>query len=434
MANNKKILIITYYWPPSGGPGVQRWLKMSWYLAELGCDITILSIDPEYANFPHRDEQLMDAVHPSIKVHRTRAFNPYSLLERIMGKKRMPAANFSKPKAGRLKFELLTFLRSHIFIPDPRRGWNGHAYKGAVELMRETKFDHLITTSPPHSSQLIGRRLKREFGVHWITDFRDPWTDIFYYGQLGHSWLTKLIDKSYEKKVILESDLIFTVGLTLVDVWRKKLISWDAANQVDKVKVLTNGYDERDFSQLKRGKESEMFSIVYTGTLSSTYNYEVIFDVLGELMTSEPDFQVDIYGRIPLDIQQDILNRCSCVSFHEEVSHSDINQLQMDCELLLLILADVPNAHLILSGKLFEYLRAGVQILNLGPKNGDAARVIAECNAGKTFERDEQENIKQFFISAFSVFRMENTPRFMDEKIQAYSRATLAKQVLDYLG
>ena len=133
MARNKKILIISYYWPPAGGPGVQRWLKMSWYLAELGCDITVLSIDPDHANFPHRDESLSDEVHPSIKVHRTKAFNPYGLLQRITGKKGASQASFSIPKTGRLKFKILAFFRSHLFIPDPRKGWNAHAYKKRLQ-------------------------------------------------------------------------------------------------------------------------------------------------------------------------------------------------------------------------------------------------------------------------------------------------------------
>jgi len=434
MENNKKILIITYYWPPAGGPGVQRWLKMSWYLAELGCDITILSVAPEHANFPHRDEKLLDGVHPAITVHRTKAFNPYSLLESIVGKKKMPEANFSKPKTGRFKFNALTFLRGHAFIPDPRRGWNRQAYKRAVELMRETKFDHLITTSPPHSSQLIGRKLKREFGIHWITDFRDPWIDVFYYNHLGHSWISKLIDKAYEKSVILESDLIFTVGPTLVELWSKKLIDWGSAKSINKVKMLTNGYDERDFSDLKPKSVSKKYRVVYTGTISSLYNYGVVLDVLGELKASGLDFQVDFYGRIPLDVQHDILNRCSCVSFHDEVSHDDVNQLQVNCELLLLFLPDVPNANLILSGKLFEYLRSGVNILNLGPKEGDAAKIIAECNAGRTFERNEREEIKQFLIASFSSHPGRIKSGAVEDRIEAFSREALASQVLKYLA
>ena len=434
MARNKKILIISYYWPPAGGPGVQRWLKMSWYLAELGCDITVLSIDPDHANFPHRDESLSDEVHPSIKVHRTKAFNPYGLLQRITGKKGASHASFSIPKTGRLKFKILAFFRSHLFIPDPRKGWNAHAYKRAAELMRETNFDHLITTSPPHSSQLIGRRLKREFGVHWIADFRDPWTEIFFYNDVGHSWISRRIDRAYEKSVMFESDMIFVVTYGMKTLFQNKLQGWNAPNVADKVKVLTNGYDERDFAQLRPKQESSTFRLVMTGTLSTLYNYEVVFDVLGELGAAGLEFAVDVYGRVPHDVQQHILTLCSRVAFHGDVSHAQINQIQVDSELLLLFLPDTPDYYLLLPGKLFEYLRAGTEILILGPNDGDAARVISQCAAGTSIEKAEKEKIKHFLKEAISDHQAGIRKRPVNaSEIQVFSRAAVAKQVLEYL-
>ena len=435
MEKSPKILIITYYWPPSGGPGVQRWLKMSNYLAQMGCEISVLTLEEDYASYPHLDRNLESDIHPSIDVHRTKAFNPYRILEKLMGKKKMPAANFSRPKNGGTAFNILAFVRSHLFIPDPRRGWNRRAYNSAASLIKQGSFDHIITTSPPHSSQLIGLRLKRRFGIHWVVDFRDPWTDIFYYQHLGHSSFSRGIDSAYEKSVILESDMIFTVGESLAQLLRNKLTRWKANDDVDKVKTITNGYDELDFRGLSKTEDLGVFSIVYTGTLSTLYNYEVVFDALAELAAEGRSFEMKFYGRIPIDVQQDILNRCGEVArFYDEVEHGAINQLQVNADLLLLVLADVPNAEMIVSGKLFEYLRSGVKILNLGPIDGDAAEIITKCSAGKTFNRQQQTDIKGFISECMDVYAAGNSTTSSSKNRQEYSRQSIARRALDMLS
>ena len=268
-----------------------------------------------------------------------------------------------------------------------------------------------------------------------MVDFRDPWTDIFYYQHLGHSSFSRGIDSAYEKSVILESDMIFTVGESLAQLLRNKLTRWKANDEVDKVKTITNGYDELDFRGLSKTEDLGVFSIVYTGTLSTLYNYEVVFDALAELAAEGRSFEMKFYGRIPIDVQQDILNRCGEVArFYDEVEHGAINQLQVNADLLLLVLADVPNAEMIVSGKLFEYLRSGVKILNLGPIDGDAAEIITKCSAGKTFNRQQQTDIKGFISECMDVYAAGNSTTSSSKNRQEYSRQSIARRALDMLS
>jgi len=198
----KKVLVITYYWPRSGGAGVQRWLKFTKYLPEYGWEPVILTVKEECASYAQWDETLAKEINPSLKVIRTASFEPYSLYVRISGKKEIPYGGFTNEGNPTFFQKLSRFIRGNFFIPDPRRGWNRYAIKAAKKLMEEEKFVAIITTGPPHSTHLIGYQLKLITGIKWIADFRDPWTDIYYYKDLSHSMPAKWYDRKLEKKIL----------------------------------------------------------------------------------------------------------------------------------------------------------------------------------------------------------------------------------------
>jgi hypothetical protein len=178
----KKVLIITYYWPPSGGAGVQRWLKFAKYLPEYGWEPIILTIDPAYAAYPVTDDSLISEIPSTVKVFTTPAVDYFSIYKK--DKSRIPTAGFANSRENTVKDKILRFIRGNFFIPDPRKGWNGFAFKKACEIIETEGIKHVITTSPPHSTQLIGTKIKRKYPeIKWIADLRDPWTDIYYYDQ-----------------------------------------------------------------------------------------------------------------------------------------------------------------------------------------------------------------------------------------------------------
>ena len=319
---------------------------------------------------PHLDPSLKDDVHGGIRVVRTSAFNPYKLFGKSGGQSALAVSKSEGQKSEKSGFQWLPFLRSHVFIPDPRKGWNRAALARARRLMKEERFDAVVTSSPPHSTQLIGYELKKEFDVPWIMDLRDPWTDIFYYSKLGHSKWSAAIDRKLEMQCLRQADKVMVVGNQLKRLVEEKL-SIVADNSASPVHVVSNGYDEADFNNVEfRGEKREGFHIAYTGTLSAFYQYGVMFDAIRECAAIYPGLTCTLYGAIPLDVQQDLLGHFEAIQFCSEVSHTEINAIQSQADLLLLVIPDVPNDGLILTGKLFEYLRSGVPIMSLGPVDG----------------------------------------------------------------
>ena len=424
----KKILLIAYYWPPSGGPGVQRWLKMSYYLAEMGHDITVLTVDPGHANYPNLDEGLVQDVHPKIRVVRSRAFNPYRILSWWKKDGTDVASNFSIPKKAKWKFKLLAIIRTHLFIPDPRRGWNRYALAAGRKLMRENTFDTVISTSPPHSTQLIGWKLKKEFGVKWIVDFRDPWSGIIFYHELGHSFASRALDRYYEHKVVDAADTLVVVGEKMGED-----LTEDFGLKPGKVQVVHNGFDSRDFKSLNpEHQKDQNFRVVYTGTLSSLYNFQPMFRAVAEC-SKTTSISCEIYGKIHSDIQEELLEIWPNFQFMGEIKHGEVNEKQQRADLLVMAIADVPNAEHVVSGKLFEYLKSGNSILCMGPKHGDAAKIIEKCGAGQTFGRSEEREMCEF-IRTMAALKERGTPiQPKQNEIAQFSREALAQKIAELL-
>ncbi|MGB8491633.1 MAG: glycosyltransferase, partial [Bacteroidales bacterium] len=233
----QKVLIITYYWPPGSGAGVQRWLKFSKYLPQYGWEPVILTVDPAYATYPALDDTLNNDVPAQLKVHKTKARDYFRLYKK--DKSKIPSSGFAADTDKTFAGWLARFIRGNFFIPDPRRGWNKYALIKAVRLIEEEGIVNVITTSPPHSTQLIGLRLKKRFpGIRWIADLRDPWTDIYYYDQFHPTRFSKWIDINFEKRVLRSADLIITVGKSLKELFASKI-----AGQKDKIEIVPNGYD-----------------------------------------------------------------------------------------------------------------------------------------------------------------------------------------------
>jgi glycosyltransferase involved in cell wall biosynthesis len=423
----KNILIITYYWPPSGGAGVQRWLKLSKYLVDLGVNVHVLAPATEKASYLTLDSSLQKDIHPSITVHYSDTFEIINYYSKLVGKKNVPTAGFSNVDNSSLVQKLVNGIRSNFFLPDPRIGWKKYALKEALRVIDEHEIKCIITTSPPHSTQVIGDAIKKKRKIKWIVDFRDPWTDIYYYRLLGHSKISAAIDRKLEKQIIENCDKIITVSYGFRELFLPK------SNKIseDKFSIIPNGFDESDFLiQNETVKKDEEFLICYTGTMSLQYDPFSFFEVLDNLH-KESNLQISI--RFVGIVAEEIKNSLPKYSFHHEiippVPHSEIGKYQSECDLLLLVIPDITKAKGITPGKLFEYLATRNQIIALGPLDSDVNRIIKECSSGITCERDMVEEMSAYVRTLLNNKLNGITNHINEAELKKYSRKEQAKQV-----
>jgi glycosyltransferase involved in cell wall biosynthesis len=414
----KKVLIISYYWPPSGGAGVQRWLKFAKYLSEFGWQPVILTVDPEYASYPQRDESLISEVDPNCPVYTTKSFELYNLYKFVSGKKEVPYGGFANETKEGLFQKASKFLRGNFLLPDPRKGWNKYALKKAAELIREFNIDTVVTTSPPHSTQLIGLELKQKFNVRWIADLRDPWTDIYYYNQFKHTALARKIDQKYERAVVENADLLITVSEDVKRIFAEKSDLPVATKTI----VIPNGFDEDDFKITNLPIETKKV-ITYTGTISEAYEVDGFLKALSDLDEKQKSqLLFRFVGKVPPSVEQKFRATGLELELVGYVVHPKSIEYLLRSDLLLLIIPKVKNNRGILTGKFFEYLASQKPILAIGPTDGDLSTIIQETESGKLFDYSETDGMKAYLEHVFSSEIQAN-----QAKAAKYSRKNLTK-------
>lgn len=422
----KKVLLFTYYWPPSGGAGVQRWLKFCKYLPEFNVKPTVVTVDEKCASYPVQDSSFLLDISKELDVIKTKSFEPLNYYQKLSGRAQVPFAGFANETNKNWKHEVSRFIRGNFFIPDARRGWNKYALAAGKQIIEAQQIDTIITTSPPHSTQLIGLKLKEKYGLPWIADLRDPWTDIYYYKKMNHTALAKRIDASYEKQVLEKADKIVVVSEFIKHIFLQK----SKAIEPNKIHVIPNGYDEEDFISVPTSLKKEKIIISYNGTLSADYPIKPFITALKEVIDKKPRLSINIQftGSISEDIKQYIKqiipNNCS---FNNHVPHKKSVEILLESDILLLLIPDVLNNEGILTGKLFEYLAAENPIICVGPKHGNAASIIAQCQSGQTFEKHEIESMAKYLKSLFVQISDQNSIKIENRLHEQYSRKSLSK-------
>lgn len=370
----KRVLIITYYWPPNGGAGVYRWLKFSKYLPGHGWTPVIYT--PANPERVADDPALLRDVPPELEVIQRPITEPFSLYKRFTGKaqdERVQTAFLREQGGGGWKEDLALWVRSNFFIPDARVWWVRPSIAFLKDHLRKHPVDAVITTGPPHSMHLIGQGLKRALGVTWIADFRDPWTDIDFYQQLK---LTRWADARHhrlERSVLQEADRVVTV-------------SWRWADDLARiggrpVEVVTNGYDVEDLPSPPVPVD-DRYSLVHIGSMSATRDCPGLWRVLAERCRQDAAFRERFVLRFVGPVDSSIMDSITAAGLagHVErmgrVDHATAMREMQRARVLLLPINDTPNSAGILPGKLYEYLSVGRPILAIGPAGGDVARVV----------------------------------------------------------
>ncbi len=418
----KKVLIITYYWPPSGGAGVQRWLKFAKYLPEFNVEPVILTVDPDYASYAQYDESLFGEVASDCKVFRTKSVEVYDLYKKITRSKEIPYGGFANESNPSLLQKISRFIRGNFFLPDPRKRWNKYAIRKAKKLIRTYQIDTVITTSPPHSTQLIGLKLKKQLGIRWIADLCDPWTEIYYNSLLLQTPLARRINKNMERRVLKNADQIITVSQGF-----KKLFTGYCPEIENKIAVIYSGFDESDIVPAPK-TTTDKYVITYGGTIADSYNLQGFINALVQLPKSIKQQllirfvgkisagQIEKFKKTGLDKNLQVI---------DYVEHKKLIGYLTDSDILLLVIPDVVNNEGIIPGKLFEYLATGIPVLAVGTEKGDVASILKKCDGGAIFEPEKSSEICSS-LKHLLLQKKGNTP---SPNLNKFSRRNLTTQL-----
>ncbi|MGY8911234.1 MAG: glycosyltransferase family 4 protein, partial [Flavobacteriales bacterium] len=378
-----KVLIITYYWPPAGGSGVQRWLKFAKYLQNFGIEPIIYTVDN--ANYPKEDESLIDEIPKGITVLKQPIWEPTDALF-WKQKKHQKKDISNSTNSG-----FLSFIRGNFFIPDPKVFWVKPSVKYLENYLKDNKVDLLISTGPPHSMHLIADKIQKKTNVKWLADFRDPWSNLYYNKDFKQLNFAINKNKKLETKILKNADCILTVSNSLKAAFVK---------QAKRVEVITNGFDSEvlhsDTTEL-----DEKFTISYIGLLPKQSNPKLFFKVLNKICHENSAFKNDLklnfIGDISDEVKHEIEknNLVENTNFMGYVSHQEAIDFQKKSQVLLLLIPNIDNAHGILTGKLFEYLTANRPILAISPPNKDLKEIIYNTNTGDVLDYNDEKKLKE---------------------------------------
>jgi glycosyltransferase involved in cell wall biosynthesis len=411
-----KVLIITYYWPPAGGSGVQRWLKFVKYLQEFGIEPVVYTVDN--GNYVKEDASLLNEVPQNIEILKQPIWEPTTLLFWKKNKEiKNEISNVSKGG-------LLSFIRGNFFIPDPKKFWVKPSVNYLQKYLDKNNIDVIISTGPPHSMHLIAQKLKHQNNIKWLADFRDPWSDLYYNKDFKQLSFAKNKNRKLEESVLKNADCILTVSSTLQKEFSKI---------AKRVAVITNGFDD-EFLDAKKLILDTKFSISYIGLLPKQSNPKLLFKVLKALCEENLNFKKDLQLNFIGDISEEVkvaieenklLQNTNFVGY---VSHHKAIEYQNTSQVLLLLIPNVKNNKGILTGKLFEYLKANRPILAIGPEKGDLATILQETNSGVIVNFDAQEKLKLEIVALYRKYK-EDKLIVNFSTIEKYHRKELTKKL-----
>ncbi len=421
----KKVLIVTYYWPPAGGPGVQRILKFTKYLPEFGWQPFVLTVNNPDA--PVYDESLAGDIPREAKIFKTKSAEPFALYKKFTGKKptdTIPNDVLINKENVTLREKFARFVRANFFIPDAKIGWVPFAVNKGKEIIEKEGINLIFTSSPPATVAIIGRRLACATKAKWVADFRDPWLEIVYYQNLKRSKISVAIDYRLEKKTLASTDAMVTISRDIALLLEKKAPG-------KKYFVIPNGYDETDFVKIESQK-NEKFTIAYTGSISKDRVPYPLFAALSRFKEEGiTDIRFSFAGRFASEFHEEIEKRELEKYFElmRFVPHNESTKILLHSDCLLLVIDDVPNNKGFLTGKMFEYLGCKKPIYAIGPIDGDANKILKETDSGKMIDYQDEEGAYRLLKEYYSNWKQGKNPfQFKSEK---YSRKQITKKLAE---
>jgi len=423
----KKVLIITYYWPPAGGPGVQRWLKFVKYLPDFGIDPIVYC--PENPSYPIIDSSLELDVNSNLTVLKIPIKEPYKWARFFSKSKtsKLSKGLISNQKKQSILEKLLLFIRGNFFIPDARVSWVRPSVSFLSNYISEHQIDTIITTGPPHSLHLIGLQLKQKHALKWVADFRDPWTQIGYHKKLK---LSSFVQKKHKK---LEASVLQNADQLIVTSQKTKTLFSELS--ITPILVLSNGFD---FEFPTDSQLDSKFTLSHIGSLLEGRNPSVLWSVLSDLIEESEAFGAAFQLNLIGDVSSEVMDTIQGYGLEKHthnigyVAHKELLKYQTKTQLLLLIEENSKETEHIIPGKLFEYMASKRPIIALGPNSSDVEAILNETNSGTYFGYDEQVALRSCLLQHFEAYKIQEL-HVNSKGLEMYSRKALSQQLAQKL-
>ena len=428
----KRVLIISYYWPPTGGSGVQRWVKFAKYLPALGWQPVIYT--PENPEQLAVDETLAGEVPAEAEIIRRRIVEPYGMYKKVLRRSghSKEAVEVNPVNAQNKSFlqKMAMWVRGNLFRPDPRCWWIRPSVRFLKKYLKDHPVDLIVSTGPPQSMHLIGRKLAQETGLPWIADFRDPWTKIFYFKHLSMTRATKRWHEKMEKRVLDEATRVVAVSPLVQQ-------EFQAMTQTP-VELITNGFDECDFHQepfkMSEGGPQQLFTITHTGLFAADGNPTVLWEVLAEKCNTCEEFRKLLRINLIGKTDEQIIKAAHDAGLGENVydlgyqHHARAVDEQRKASLLILPLRKEPEYKAVLPGKLFEYLASYRPILGIGQPDGAMSMILDSTRTGVVFDWEDKEAIAKYIDECWEK-HLEGRLRIEGDDISQFTRRNLTHRM-----
>ncbi len=430
MHQKKQVLIIVYYWPPAGGSGVQRWVYFTKYLRDFGWEPIIYTVQNPEA--PYQDDSLKSEIPNGIQIIKEDIWEPFGAYRKLAGIKegqKIKSGVIAQEKKS-IKRYLIKWIRANLFIPDPRINWISKGIKTLSAYLSANKIDLIITSGPPHSAHLIGKKLHKKTAIPWIADFRDPWTQVFNWNLLPRTAIVEKIHKSLELSVLKTCDGLITVSHHCMNDLRKIF-------PVKTYKIITNGFDDIAPIALSSQGKNEIV-MLYTGVLSADRNplplWKSLATYLHNHSTVANKFKLKFYGDIDNAICKSIdeTGLGKYTSFHQPVKHEEIIKIMQLSDILLLI--GVPNEAGVVTGKIFEYISTGKPILAVSPEQSDIEQILNETETGINIPFEEIANFDKTMTDLIFKSTVPKNSQDLYQRISKFHRKNLTEELASFMN
>ena len=421
----KKILIISYYWPPAGGPGVQRWLKFAKYLPEF--NISPVLFVPENANYPIKDNSLKSEVSKDLEIIKLPIFELSNFFPSLKSLNSIRSGNISKNKNQSILQKVVFFIRGNFFIPDMKIFWKRNSVNFLKKYLSENNIETIITTGPPHSIHLIGLELKRKLNINWISDFRDPWVNLNYLNRFHLLPFVKEYHKKLRDKVINNSDAVIVTSKRLKDLYSEINSS---------IFQVTNGYDYNK-PVIKLDKK---FSISHVGSFYNERNPEFLWDIIDELSENlqgfKEDLQINLIGNNNKKIKQNLSKRVfnDCVVCYDYVEHKKAIEFMCSSQVLLMLEVDDDESSYAIPGKLFDYLNSNRPIISIGPEQSEVREILSNTGSGKFFNYKDYNSLKLYIEKLYENYVNNLCSSNNNYNIDNYNRKNLTSKLVEVIN